>query len=62
MSLSLSNIKAYARLLDAGMRTIDQVNEEYRVPVYIELITNYKWTMEQVDPRYKEEVMKEFMK
>lgn len=65
--VSKAQVRAYARLIDAGMRTIDEVEQgktlekEYRVAVYLELIadTRYKWTIEQVDPRYVELVKTE---
>lgn len=57
--LSNARIRAYARIMDAGMRTIDEVDEEYRVPVYLELIARYKWDIEEVDVRYQEAVKKE---
>ena len=59
MKLNTSRIRAYARTMDAGMRTIEEVQEEYRVPVYIELIATYDWNLEMVDERYVEAVKKE---
>ena len=59
MKLNTSRIRAYARTMDAGMRTIEEVQEEYRVSVYIELIATYDWNLEMVDERYVESVKKE---
>ena len=59
MKLNTSRIRAYARTMDVGMRTIEEVQEEYRVPVYIELIATYDWNLEMVDERYVEAVKKE---
>ena len=57
--LSSARIRAYARRMDAGLRTIEEVQEDYRVAVYIELIARYGWELEDVDPRYVEQVKKE---
>lgn len=57
--LSSARIRAYARTMDAGMRTIDEVDEDYRVAVYVELIARYDWTLEEVDARYIDQVKKE---
>lgn len=57
--LSNARIRAYARTMDAGMRTIDEVDEAYRVAVYVELIARYDWTLEEVDARYIDQVKKE---
>ena len=57
--LSSARIRAYARTMDAGMRTIDEVDEDYRVAVYIELVARYDWTLEEVDERYIDQVKKE---
>ena len=59
MKLSSTKIRAYARLVNAGLRTIDEVQESYRIVVYIELIAEYDWTIEQVDERYIEQVKSE---
>lgn len=53
-----TRVRAYARLLDGGIRTIDEVQEEYRVPVCVECIAEHNWTTEKVDLRYREEVEK----
>lgn len=57
--LSSARIRAYARTMDAGMRTINEVDEDYRVAVYVELIARYDWTLEEVDSRYIDQVKKE---
>ena len=57
--LSSARIRAYARTMDAGMRTIDEVDEGYRVAVYVELIARYDWTLEEVDARYIDQVKNE---
>lgn len=59
MNLSSAKIRAYARTMDAGMRTIEEVEEDYRVAVYIELIARYNWAIEDVDARYIEAVKAE---
>lgn len=57
--LSKSRILAYARTMDAGLRTIEEVDEDYRVAVYLELIARYKWDVTDVDIRYIEQVKSE---
>ncbi|MDY3366755.1 CD1375 family protein [Zhenhengia yiwuensis] len=57
--LSSARIRAYARTMDAGLRTIEEVQEDYRVAVYIELIARYDWSLEEVDERYIEQIKKE---
>ena len=57
--LSNARILAYARTMDAGLRTIKEVQEDYRVAVYVELIARYDWTLEEVDARYIDQVKKE---
>lgn len=57
--LSNAKIRAYARTMDAGMRVIDEVDEEYRVAVYIEVIARYDWKLEDVDERYLKDVKRE---
>lgn len=59
MNLSSAKIRAYARTMSAGLRTIDEVEEDYRVAVYIEMIASYNYTLEQVDTRYIEAVKQE---
>lgn len=57
--LSSARIRAYARTMDTGLRTIEEVQEDYRVAVYVELIARYDWTLEEVDARYIDQVKKE---
>lgn len=57
--INKTRLRAYAKTIQNGTRTIDEVPEEYRVPVYIELIAGYNWTIDMVDERYKEEVKQE---
>ena len=54
-----TRLRAYAKTMQSGMRTINEVPEEYRVAVYIELIASYGWTIDMVDERYKEQVKEE---
>lgn len=54
--------RAYALLVSRGVRTMDEVVERYKVPVYVELINNYGWTIDQVDEAYKEQVKTELEK
>ena len=39
-----------------GTRTIEEGPVDYRIPVYIELIASYNWTLDQVDANYLEQV------
>lgn len=57
--INKTRLRAYAKTVQNGTRTIDEVPELYRVPVYIELMASYGWTIEMVDERYVEEVKKE---
>ena len=57
--INKTRLRAYAKTVQNGTRIIDEVPEEYRVPVYIELMASYAWTIEMVDERYREEVKKE---
>lgn len=59
--LSTARIRAYARTIDAEMRTIDEVDENYRVAVFIELIARYNLKIEAIDERYSEAVKKELV-
>ena len=54
-----TRLRAYAKTMQSGMRTINEVPEEYRVLVYIELIASYGWNIEMVDKRYVEKVKQE---
>lgn len=57
--INKTRLRAYAKTVQSEQRTIDEVPIEYRVPVYIELIASYNWTLEMVDEKYKEEVEKQ---
>ena len=57
--INKTRLRAYAKTMQNGTRTIDEVPQEYRVPVYIELIASYGWTIDMVDERYKEQVKEE---
>ncbi len=59
MKLSSAKIRAYARTISAGLRTIYEVEESYRVAVYIELIATCNWTLEDVEAKYLEAVKSE---
>lgn len=54
-----AKVRAYARTMDAGLRMIDEVDEAYRVAVYLELIASYDWELGEVDRRYQEQVKAE---
>lgn len=55
-NLNQTRVRAYAKLLEAGMRAIDEIEQDYRVSVYVELIAQGKITLEEVDSRYMDEV------
>lgn len=57
--INRTRLRAYVRLVSNVVRTIDEVLEDYRVQVYLELIADYGWTIEMVDARYAEAVKKE---
>lgn len=57
--INKTRLRAYSKTMANGVREIDEIPELYRVPVYIELIASYEWTLDMVDERYKEEVKKE---
>lgn len=57
--INKTRLRAYAKTMQSGTRTIDEAPEVYRVPVYIELMASYEWTLDMVDERYKEEVKQE---
>lgn len=59
MKLNTSRIRAYARTINAGMRGIEEVQEEYKLPVYIELLATYDWTLDMIDKTYLEQVKTE---
>ena len=57
--INKTRVRAYAKTIENGIRTIDEIPEEYRVPVYIELINSHNWNIEMVDERYVELVNNE---
>ena len=57
--INKTRLRAYAKTMQNGTRTIQEVPEEYRVPVYLELIASSNWTVEMVDEQYREAVKKE---
>lgn len=56
MKLSTTKIRAYARTVSAGVRTMDEVEEDYKVAVYIELMARYNWTLDDVEEKYLDAV------
>ena len=54
--INKTRLRAYAKTMQNGTRTIEEVPMEYRIPVYIELIASYNWTLDQVEPNYLEQV------
>lgn len=62
MVLDKAVLRASARLFEYGVRTIDEIDEEYRVAVYLEMIAKKKFTINDVDPRYKDAVQQELSK
>lgn len=57
--INKTRLRAYAKTMQNGTRTIDEVPEAYRIAVYIELIASYSWTLEMVDANYIEVVKSE---
>lgn len=57
--INKTRLRAYTKTMANGVREIDEIPEEYRVPVYLELIADYKWTIDRVDERYLDSVNKE---
>lgn len=57
--INKTRLRAYAKTMQSGTRTIDEVPEVYRVPVYIELMASYEWTLDMVDERYVATVKEE---
>lgn len=55
-TLNKARVRAYARLLETGMRSIDEIDKAYRVAIYVELIAAGKIDIEDVDARYIEDV------
>ena len=54
--INKTRLRAYAKTMQNGTRTIEEVPAEYRIPVYIELIASYNWPLDRVDPNYLEQV------
>lgn len=54
--INKTRLRAYTKTIVNGIRTIDEVPEIYRVPVYLELIADHNWNIDMVDERYKEAV------
>lgn len=57
--INKTRLRAYTKTMENGLRTIDEIPEAYRVPVYLELIADYNWTLEMVNERYVDAVKKE---
>lgn len=57
--ISATKIRAYARTMIAGLRTIKEVEIDYRIAVYVELIASANWTIDMVEVDYLEAVKKE---
>ena len=57
--INKTRLRAYAKTMQNGTRTIEEVPEEYRVPVYVELTASSNWTIEMVGENYKAEVKRE---
>lgn len=57
--INKTRLRAYAKTMQNGTRTIQEVPEEYRVAVYVELMASANWTIEMVDMDYVEAVKRE---
>nr|WP_302599701.1 CD1375 family protein [uncultured Cellulosilyticum sp.] len=57
--INKTRLRAYARTIQNGTRTIEEVPEEYGVPVYVELMASFNWTIDMVDENYVEAVKRE---
>lgn len=57
--INKTRLRAYTKTIQNGIRTINEIPKSYRIPIYIELMTSYNWTIDMVDERYKEEVKQE---
>ena len=57
--INKTRLRAYARTMQNGTRTIQEVPEEYRIAVYVELMASSNWTIEMVDVDYVEAVKRE---
>lgn len=51
-------VRANARLLSAGRKTIEDIHEEDRVKVYVYAILHYEYSIDNVQEKYKEAVNK----
>ena len=52
-------LRAYTKTMANGTRTIYEIPELYQVPVYLELIADYKWTLDMVEGEFLDEVKAE---
>lgn len=57
--INKTRLRAYTKTMANGVREIDEIPENYRLPVYLELIADYNWTLEMVDERYVDAIKKE---
>lgn len=57
--INKTRLRAYTKTMANGVREIDEIPKEYRVPVYLELIADYNWALEMVDERYVDAIKKE---
>ena len=57
--INKTRLRAYAKTMQNGTRTIQEVPEEYRVAVYVELMASANWTIEMVEMDYVEAVKRE---
>lgn len=57
--INKTRVRAYAILVRDNVRTIDEVPEEYRIPVYLELLASHRWSLEMVDIRYMKSIQDE---
>lgn len=57
--INKTRLRAYAKTMQNGTRTIQEVPEEYRIAVYVELMASGNWTIEMVDMDYVEAVKRE---
>lgn len=51
-------VKANARLLSAGRKTIEEIHDKDRVNVYAYAILHYEYSIDNVQEKYKEAVNK----
>lgn len=50
--INKTRLRAYTKTMADGIREIEKIPELYRIPVYIELIADYSWTLDMLDERY----------